>query len=243
MPARSMHRPLTDWFALSVVTTVGAGGLPAARPETESAHWKATVTLVLFQPLAFGPGVREATIAGGVLSSLMAVVLAASTLPALSAPKNVTAVMPSVLSANDVEVPEMAVLPIVWAPFALYVICLTPVPAVSLSEEFNVTITSELFHPLMLGVGERNAVLTGGVESIAIFRPDDTTCERTPLTPAMTGEYCPALVLGRVVIVRVAGPDPPLITGGENCAVAPCGRPVTLSVMSPVKPRSAEATT
>src|SRR5581483_1894928 len=118
-PARSVHVPLTDWFAPSLARTVGAAGLPGARPERASVHWNATVTLVLFQPLAFGAGVREPAIVGGVLSILTTSVLAASMLPALSVAENVTTVVPSALIANAVEFPETTVLPIVWAPLAL----------------------------------------------------------------------------------------------------------------------------
>jgi hypothetical protein len=57
-PATSVQVPPTDWPAPSAVRTVGAGGLPGAKPERLSAHEKLTLTLVLFQPLAFGAGVR-----------------------------------------------------------------------------------------------------------------------------------------------------------------------------------------
>ena len=83
-PARSVHVPVTDWFAASVERIVGAGGLPAARPERLSAHWKLTVTFVLFQPLAFGAGVRAGVTVGGVLSMLIALTVAEAEFPATS---------------------------------------------------------------------------------------------------------------------------------------------------------------
>src|SRR5207244_2218374 len=60
LPARSVQVPVTDCPAPWVETVVGAGGLPAARPDPPSEHWKLTVTGVLFQPAAFGAGVRVA---------------------------------------------------------------------------------------------------------------------------------------------------------------------------------------
>ncbi len=56
LPALSVQVPDPDWLAPSLESTVSVGGLPAASPERESAQVKLTVTFVLFQPLAFGPG-------------------------------------------------------------------------------------------------------------------------------------------------------------------------------------------
>ncbi len=114
-----MHVPVTDWFVPSVESVVGAGRLPEANPETLSAHWKLTVTLVLFQPFAFGPGVRDGVIVGGVLSSSIVSVFGDSTFPALSVPKNVIVVMPSALMMNEVEAPVTTVLEMLCAPVAL----------------------------------------------------------------------------------------------------------------------------
>src|SRR5258708_7081279 len=50
LPATSTQVPLTDCAAPSVETTPGAGGLPAASPDSESEHVKLTITSVLFQP-------------------------------------------------------------------------------------------------------------------------------------------------------------------------------------------------
>ena len=68
LPATSVHVPLTDCPPPSPERTVGAGGLPAAKPERLSAHWKLTVTGELFQPFAFAAGVRVPEMLGGVLS-------------------------------------------------------------------------------------------------------------------------------------------------------------------------------
>jgi hypothetical protein len=78
LPARSWHVPVTCWFVPSVVSNVGAGGLPAARPESASAQAKLIVTFVLLQPAGFAEGVREPLIDGGVLSILIGSVCAGS---------------------------------------------------------------------------------------------------------------------------------------------------------------------
>ena len=66
IPALFAHVPTTDWPLPSVVTVVGAGGLPAASPETASEHWNVTVTDDLFQSFTFGAGERDALMLGGV---------------------------------------------------------------------------------------------------------------------------------------------------------------------------------
>ena len=53
-------------------------------PESESVPLNCTVTLVLFQPLAFAPGEGVALALGAVLSMLMLLTLALAELPALS---------------------------------------------------------------------------------------------------------------------------------------------------------------
>jgi hypothetical protein len=108
-PARSVHVPVTDCPGPSAERVVGAGGLPTAKPERLSPHWKLTMTFVLFQPFALGGGVSDAVIVGGVLSSLIVIVLAVSTFPALSVPKNVIVVTPSVLMVKEVEAPATVV--------------------------------------------------------------------------------------------------------------------------------------
>ena len=98
---------------------MGAGGLPAANPERLSAHWKLTVTLVLFQPFVLGAGVRASVIVGGVLSNLIVRVFGASTLPALSVLKNEIVLIPSELITKEAELPFTVVVGIGWAPVAL----------------------------------------------------------------------------------------------------------------------------
>src|SRR5262249_44284241 len=56
---------------------------------------------------------------GDALSSLMMSVLAVSTLPALSAAKKLTVVVPSVVTGNEALAPSSDVFPIVCAPVAL----------------------------------------------------------------------------------------------------------------------------
>jgi len=68
-------------LAPSVETVIGDGQL--ATPESESLHAKVTVTLELFQPLAFGAGDGVAVIVGGVLS-MFTLTLVLDMLPALS---------------------------------------------------------------------------------------------------------------------------------------------------------------
>lgn len=84
LPAKSVQVPLTDCPAPSADRIVGAGGLPAASPESLSAQVKLTVTFVLFQPFALGAGVREPVMLGGVLSILIPPSVAAAEFPAKS---------------------------------------------------------------------------------------------------------------------------------------------------------------
>jgi hypothetical protein len=74
------------------------------------------VTLLLFQPLEFGAGVRLPLMVGGVLSSLIVIVFDVSALPTLSVPKKVIVVMPSVLMLIEVDGPASVVLAMDWAP-------------------------------------------------------------------------------------------------------------------------------
>ncbi len=56
-----------------------------ATPDSESVHVKLTVTVLLFQPLAFAEGDLEPVMVGGVLSMLMLITVAEALFPALSA--------------------------------------------------------------------------------------------------------------------------------------------------------------
>jgi len=80
-PATSVAVPGICWLEPSVDTVTGDGQL--ATPDSASLHAKVTVTLELFQPLAFGGGEGVAVIVGGVLSMLN-LTLALAVLPALS---------------------------------------------------------------------------------------------------------------------------------------------------------------
>src|SRR5438105_4211136 len=95
LPAISEHVPLTDRPAPCVEIVVGAGGLPAASPDTASVHTNVTVTGEAFHPFASGGGVRVAVIVGPVLSTRTVIVFGASALPATSTPKNVMVLVPS----------------------------------------------------------------------------------------------------------------------------------------------------
>jgi hypothetical protein len=82
-PALSVHVPVRDWPAPSVVTVADAGEL--ATPESVSLQLKLTVTSVLFQPFAFAAGDCDALADGAVLSMLIPVTVAELVFPALSA--------------------------------------------------------------------------------------------------------------------------------------------------------------
>src|SRR5215831_8089990 len=104
-PAASVQPPTTEALAASPLSTTSGGGDSAARPEPLSAQWKRTVTLLLFQPLASGDGMRSTVSVGGVLSSRTSSECGASTLPALSVAKNDTVVTPSVLMIRLADAP------------------------------------------------------------------------------------------------------------------------------------------
>lgn len=72
LPVRSWHVPAICWFVPSAVSNVGAGGLPAAKPDSASEQAKLTETFVLLHPFAFAEEVREPLIEGGVCQSLSA---------------------------------------------------------------------------------------------------------------------------------------------------------------------------
>jgi hypothetical protein len=66
LPALSVAVPVTDWFAPSIDSVVGA--LQLATPESASVHVKLTVTSVLFQPAALPAGSASPMIVGGTIS-------------------------------------------------------------------------------------------------------------------------------------------------------------------------------
>ena len=66
LPALSVQVPVADCPAPWLLSVVGP--LTEAAPDSESEHAKVTVTGLLFQPLAFGPGLAEPVTVGLVLS-------------------------------------------------------------------------------------------------------------------------------------------------------------------------------
>ena len=64
-----------------------------------------------------------------------------------------------------------------------------------------------------------------------------------PLAPRIESVDSPWATLAGTVIVTVDVPDPPTIVDGANTAVAPAGRPSTLSATPPTNPPVAVAET
>src|SRR4051794_27230687 len=83
LPARSVARPVTEWFATSVDNVTGAVRLPGATSDSASLAEKVTVTGLLFQPAALAAGEGEAITTGAVLS-MFTVRLAVAVFPDLS---------------------------------------------------------------------------------------------------------------------------------------------------------------
>jgi len=145
LSALSVQAPEADWPAPSVVSNVGEVQL--ASPESASLPLNVTVTSVLFQPLAFAPGLALALAVGAVLSMLMPEAVAGSlTLPALSVqvPEADWPAPSAARTAGAVQlaIPESASLPV------------------------NVTVTSVLFQPLAFAPGLALALAVGGVLSM-----------------------------------------------------------------------------
>ena len=82
LPALSVQVPEADWLAPSALRITA--GWQASMPERLSIPAKVTVTAVLFQPFALGPGVRDTVAVGAALSMLMAVTFLSVRLPATS---------------------------------------------------------------------------------------------------------------------------------------------------------------
>jgi hypothetical protein len=141
-PATSVAVPVICCPAPSVVTLTG--GLQLATPDPLSLQVKVTVTLLEFQLLALGGGLRVAVIIGGV-TSIFTVSVVDPVFPARSEQLAVTGVMPSVESAKAEGF---------------------PVGPESESAQTKVTVTGDLFQPAALGAGEGMAVTVGGVLSI-----------------------------------------------------------------------------
>jgi hypothetical protein len=169
LPARSDTVPLALWLPPSVSIT-GAGQASGANPDPLSVHVKVTVTLLEFQPLAFGAGEAVAVIVGRVSSMLIPLTVAVAELPALS-----TAVplalwfAPSVVSvtgAGQVSIPDP--------------------PGLSAHEK--VTITLLEFQPLAFGAGEAVAVIVGAVLSMVYEGPVNVPVSGPPTLSSMPAD-------------------------------------------------------
>lgn len=60
-----------------------------------------------------------------------------------------------------------------------------------LSLQVNVTVTGVLFQPLLLGGGEADAVITGGVRSMLTFTVVEALFPATSITVPVTGWFAP----------------------------------------------------
>ena len=128
-------------------------------PESESVPLNCTVTLVLFQPLAFAPGEGVALALGAVLSMLMLLTLAGvALLPALSVQAPLT----------DWPEPSLVTLtssgPVVELPLAAP-LAVTEATREVASVQVKRTPTSVLFQPFPLAGVSRDADRDGGAAS------------------------------------------------------------------------------
>jgi hypothetical protein len=144
LSALSTADPGTDWFAPSVETVTEPPPVQLLMPDSASEHVKLTVTLPLFQPFAFGAGLREALMDGGVLSSLT-VTDPLPAFPTLSVAVDVFATPPAGVFVCTASVAGVG-------PEAM------PDPA---SVADHVIATSLLFQPAAFGVGDTAAVTVG----------------------------------------------------------------------------------
>lgn len=153
LPARSMHVPatVTPVEGVLAVRVVPPVGKPGATPERLSVQVNPTATDVLFHPAAFGAGVRDAAITGGVASRLIVTVLELNR-PAPFVAEHVTA-RPTVSVVTDVE-PQ----PVEDA-----------IPD-SGSTALQVTVTLLTYQPFRPSVPEIVGVITGGVLSMMTLR-------------------------------------------------------------------------
>jgi len=159
LPALSVQVPVALCPLPLALSVTGGEQPPAAIPESVSVPKKVIVTAVLFQPLEFGGGYAYPS-AGGVVSILrFAADTGALTLPAMS-----------------VQVPADDVRPTPWVD----TVTGDEQPAIPEVESvpLNMTVTAELFQPLPLGMGEGEALATGGVASRLMV----TLCEVVPPT-------------------------------------------------------------
>src|SRR5258708_5963817 len=149
-PATSVQVPLAEKPVPSVLRITGAVQL--AMPESASEPANVTVTLVLFQPAAFGAGEILGTIEGGLVSILTVTdVEAVAPWPFVALHVNVV----PLVSAPSIEVlqPVLEVIPV-------------PVESVTL----QLTVTGiVVFQPKPLGAGLTLATIVGGVGLVLVF--------------------------------------------------------------------------
>jgi len=134
-PAKSCMDGEEIWLIPSLVTNCDAG--QETTPLRLSAQVKPTVTLELFQPAALAAGFEVAVMVGGVLSSLTVTDVVAVNPAVFRAVPEITRFAPSVETVTGAE---HELIP-------------------TLSEQLNVTVTSELSQPLALGNGLTVAVM------------------------------------------------------------------------------------
>src|SRR5439155_221987 len=178
LPATSTQLPVlvTVWLAPSALTVALATVLVATPDCTApaSAQLKPTVTSTLFQPKAFGAGLRLPVITGFVLSIFTVTLAIALVLPALSVHVPLTSV-PLVSAVRPLPVVQLSI------PLLI-------VPASPLS--LKVTATSVLFQPLTLAAGALTAV--GGLGGVlSMLMP--LTVEESAALPALSRQL-PVLV-------------------------------------------------
>ena len=139
--------PLTDWLAPSPLSVVSDGQL--LMPESASEQLKLTDTSELFQPLAFGAGVRAPLMLGGSLSTWTL------TDPIPMCPSQSVAFADTVVTPLVVRVVAEGCGPIA--------------SPVSPASALQVRVTSVLFQPALLGAGESVPITAGGVLSRTRF--------------------------------------------------------------------------
>jgi hypothetical protein len=147
-----------------------------AIPERASVPVNVTVTLVSFQPAAFGAGEALANAMGGVMSILIV------TDAVVDSPAPFVAVHVN-------TVPAVSVVSVVTAQLGLE----SAMPDVG-SLKFQATVVAELFQPAALGEGDTLGVTIGGVRSILTVtateavKPAPFTAVQVNVVPAVSAE-------------------------------------------------------
>lgn len=145
LPARSMHVPVTD-CGPSVSRVVGVERV--STPDSASVHVKDTVTVELFHPNEFAPGVLEPVIDGRVRSMLMSLSLVLAGLPARSTHVPLTVWLkpsPRVAGGDMLNTPDRE------------------------SVQAKLTVTGVLFQPLLFGWTDLELEMFGSVRSMLML--------------------------------------------------------------------------